>query len=377
MAMEMVKELQLVESFEKALRPLTPDEFGALRAQVIADGEIRDPLVIWDGKIVDGHHRHRIWAELLGTPDEVATPRIIRKDFASDTEAVAWIRDNQRARRNLTPSEISELRGKKYNAAKGTRGGDQKSKVKDLHFDAAEVIGKEDGVSSRTVKDDGEYHANLAKIHGMLPVGNFGSELVAAEVPKSVVASISVLPNRPAMQDALELALAAGKKAKVASSGELKEAARKRRARLKTQREEEAARKAKWAEQAAQDAKRQRKAIEKSRKGRKTKAMNKAKKDATDEQVEQLEQYSKLRTSLQIAGILPDEDIDALRHIISQNRVEVFEDLTEDEFELLERMMYSETTRRNEKRIVVTTPPAAPGPRGGGFQNGPDIGGER
>jgi hypothetical protein len=145
------------------------------------------------------------------------------------------------------------------------------------------------------------------------------------------------------------LALAAGKKAKVASSDELKEATRDRRARLKTQREKEAARKAKWAEQAAQDAKRQRKAIEKSRKGRKTKAMNKAKKDATDEQVEQLEQYSKLRTSLQNAGILPDEDIDALRHIISQNRVEVFENLTEGEFKLLEGMMYSETTRRDEE----------------------------
>ena len=150
------------------------------------------------------------------------------------------------------------------------------------------------------------------------------------------------------MQDALELALAAGKKAKVASSDELKEAARKRRARLKTQREEVAAQKAKWAEQVAQDAERQRKAIEKSRKILATEAMTKAKQSATDEQVEKLEQYSKVRTSLQIAGILPDEDIDALRHIISQNRVEVFEDLTEEEFQLLEGMMDSEATRRDE-----------------------------
>jgi hypothetical protein len=52
---------------------------------------------------------------------------------------------------------------------------------------------------------------------------------------------------------------------------------------------------------------------------------------------------------LQIAGILPDEDIDALRHIISQNRVEVFEDLTKGEFKLLEGMMYIEIARRDEE----------------------------
>lgn len=62
-----------------------------------------EPLVVWNGKIVDGHTRYRIcWQH--GIPFSY-----IEMDFESVSDAVVWAIREQLARRNLTSFQRCEL----------------------------------------------------------------------------------------------------------------------------------------------------------------------------------------------------------------------------------------------------------------------------
>lgn len=87
--------LQIDEEFQSLIPPLTPDEFSQLEANLISDG-CRDPLVLWDGIIVDGHNRYRICTE------HHIPFKTVDKQFDSRDDVILWIIDNQRGRRNLS-----------------------------------------------------------------------------------------------------------------------------------------------------------------------------------------------------------------------------------------------------------------------------------
>ena len=55
----MAKQLTIDEEFRDLLPPLTADEKSQLRQQIESDG-CTDPVIVWKGTIVDGHHRHEI-----------------------------------------------------------------------------------------------------------------------------------------------------------------------------------------------------------------------------------------------------------------------------------------------------------------------------
>lgn len=53
-------ELKIDPEFESKIPPLTDDEYQLLEENIIADGVILNPLIIWNGVIVDGHNRFHI-----------------------------------------------------------------------------------------------------------------------------------------------------------------------------------------------------------------------------------------------------------------------------------------------------------------------------
>ena len=81
---------------------MSSDEFRQLEENILADG-IRDPLVVWNDILVDGHNRYAI-ATKYGLPFET-----VKKDFADENEAVRWIILNQFGRRNLSAYDRSIL----------------------------------------------------------------------------------------------------------------------------------------------------------------------------------------------------------------------------------------------------------------------------
>lgn len=83
------------EEFKKLIPPLAIEEFNQLEKNIIADG-CRDPLLIWNGILIDGHNRYEIC-----TKHDLPFS-ILEKDFTDSSAAKLWMIDNQNGRRNLT-----------------------------------------------------------------------------------------------------------------------------------------------------------------------------------------------------------------------------------------------------------------------------------
>ena len=95
-------DLTINESLEKAMPPLRDMELTLLERSLLTEG-CRDPLVVWDGTIVDGHNRYRICHE-HGIPF-----CYIEQEFQSESAAKLWVIRNQLARRNVPDFVRCEL----------------------------------------------------------------------------------------------------------------------------------------------------------------------------------------------------------------------------------------------------------------------------
>ena len=109
----MMIELRIEKQFEGLLRPLSETEFSGLEKNIVKNG-ILDPIIVWAGIIVDGHHRYKI-AQKHGLEFEVKHVR-----FMHAGEARQWIIERQAYRRNITKEELILLVGKEYNMIKIT-----------------------------------------------------------------------------------------------------------------------------------------------------------------------------------------------------------------------------------------------------------------
>ncbi|MBW3623042.1 MAG: DNA modification methylase [Armatimonadetes bacterium] len=81
---------------ERLLPPLSEDEHARLEVRLLEEG-CRDPLVTWNGILLDGHARFQI-CRAHGLPFST-----VEKAFPSREAALAWVIQTQLARRNLTP----------------------------------------------------------------------------------------------------------------------------------------------------------------------------------------------------------------------------------------------------------------------------------
>ncbi len=114
--------LKIDPEFQGKIPPLTFEELNQLEANILRDGRIINPIIVWRGLIVDGHNRFTIAKKHPEIPFTVH-----EKEFASRYEAIIWICKNQLGRRNLTPEQKKYLIGKQYEAEKCANGGDRKS----------------------------------------------------------------------------------------------------------------------------------------------------------------------------------------------------------------------------------------------------------
>ena len=99
--------------FANKIPPLREEELEQLEENILADGVVINPLIVWDGVIVDGHNRYRI---LQKHPEIQFTT--YEKKFADRYAAIAMICKNQLGRRNLTPQQFKYLIGLQYEAEK-------------------------------------------------------------------------------------------------------------------------------------------------------------------------------------------------------------------------------------------------------------------
>jgi len=148
------------EEFKALIPPLSEEERDLLEGSIIADG-CRDALVLWDGVLIDGHHRYEICTRLGIEFDTVAVISIETRQAAMD-----WIDRNQLGRRNLTPDQMSLIRGRMYNRTKRQDGGhgDQKSGHQNEVPNVAERLASEHGVSRATIERDAQFSNAVEKL---------------------------------------------------------------------------------------------------------------------------------------------------------------------------------------------------------------------
>jgi N6-adenosine-specific RNA methylase IME4 len=148
-----VPELKIDLEFQRLCFPLTKEEFEQLEANVLAEKGCRDPLVLWNGTILDGHNRYEICKRHGLTFQTVEA-----KGVVSRQDAIAWIVTNQLGRRNLTPEQAAYLRGQRYNLEK-TPQGEERIGGKSCHRKTAEKLADEFKVGARTIRNDAAFAA--------------------------------------------------------------------------------------------------------------------------------------------------------------------------------------------------------------------------
>jgi DNA-binding XRE family transcriptional regulator len=147
--------IKIDPEFKMLIPPLSDEEYEQLEANLKAEG-CRDPLVTWEGTIIDGHNRFEIC-----TVNGIAFEKI-NKRFADRSEVIEWIIRNQFGRRNLDNYQRTKLALRledaiaaraKANQSKFT--GNQHvgvpQKSAEVHIETREEIAKLAGVSRDTV----------------------------------------------------------------------------------------------------------------------------------------------------------------------------------------------------------------------------------
>ena len=163
--------------FRDKIPPLTEDEFSLLEENILSDGAVFSPLIVWDGTILDGHNRYEIIQKHLEL-----TYAVHKVSFANRYEAISWICKHQLGRRNLTPQQKKYLIGQRYEAEKQAdafhgnqhtlsdeSGADKKCPHQNSRHVTQSRIAKETNTSASYVREAGTFAKGVDAAEEALP----------------------------------------------------------------------------------------------------------------------------------------------------------------------------------------------------------------
>lgn len=154
--------LKIDPEFSAQILPLSFEELQQIEMNMIRDGKLTDPIIVWNKTILDGHNRYN---RLKKHP--FIEYEIKEMELSSRQEALIWICNHQLGRRNLSPERKKFLLGKEYESTKLAVGGqpgncnkvnrcDQNDHI-DSEKRTCERIAVEHGVGSATVRRAEKY----------------------------------------------------------------------------------------------------------------------------------------------------------------------------------------------------------------------------
>ena len=166
--------LKIDPEFSAQILPLRFDELHQLELNMIRDGKLTDPIIVWNKTILDGHNRYNLLKKHGFIKFEVEEIQLANK-----YEALAWICKNQLGRRNLSPERKKFLLGKEYESTKLAVGGqpgncnkvnrcDQNDHI-DSEKRTCERIAVEHGVGSATVRRAEKYSRGIDAAEEAVP----------------------------------------------------------------------------------------------------------------------------------------------------------------------------------------------------------------
>jgi phage N-6-adenine-methyltransferase len=188
--MPQVADIQIDPEFRALIPPLSDDERMLLEENLLRDG-CRDPLVLWNGTLLDGHNRYDICTKhgLFFETVEIALPN---REAAED-----WIDTNQLGRRNLTPDQASLLRGRRYNRLK--KQGERTDLTSGQNVQklphTAERLAEQHGVTERTIRRDGDFAEAVETLKPHVP--DIEQRVMSGDVPsKQAVVEAAKTPEK-------------------------------------------------------------------------------------------------------------------------------------------------------------------------------------
>ena len=181
--------LAIDPEFASKIPPLREEELKQLEENILADGVVINPLIIWDGVIVDGHNRYRI----LQKHPEIQFSTY-EKAFSDRYEAIAWICKNQLGRRNLTPEQRKYLIGKQYEAEKQSNGGDRKSSTKKSVGQNDQLIERRH--TRRRIADENNVNESFVRRAESFANGVDAAEAVEPGIKQSILSGTLKVTNQ-------------------------------------------------------------------------------------------------------------------------------------------------------------------------------------
>lgn len=190
----MLQHLTIDPEFEGKIPPLREEELKQLEENILADGVVINPLIIWNGVIVDGHNRYRI---LQQHPEIRFTT--YEKQFPDRYAAIAWICKSQLGRRNLTPQQFKYLIGQQYEAEKRTEQfhGNQHT----LAYESGRIQNESDHRPERTryrIARENKTSASFVQRAGHFAQGVDAAEEVAPGIKQEILSG-SIKPTEKAV----------------------------------------------------------------------------------------------------------------------------------------------------------------------------------
>ncbi len=185
----MLQHLTIDPEFASKIPPLREDELKQLEENILADGVVINPLIVWNGVIVDGHNRYRI---LQQHPEIQFTT--YEKPFPDRYAAIAWICKNQLGRRNLTPEQRKYLIGKQYEAEKQSNGGDRKSSMKKSVGQNDQLIERRH--TRRRIADENNVNESFVRRAESFANGVDAAEAVEPGIKQSILSGTLKVTNQ-------------------------------------------------------------------------------------------------------------------------------------------------------------------------------------
>lgn len=184
--------------FQNKIPPIGEDEFKQLRENILAAGEVYEPLVVWNGVLVDGHNR---WKVIQENPFIKYTVR--EMSFPDKWAAFEWMYKNQLGRRNLTDEQRTYTIGKMKEARKksiGGQGANQHTAKEQLpqigvvakkKYGTAAAIAREIGVGRNTVERAEKFAKGVDALRNVSPEAADKVLSGKAKVTRTAVAGLA------------------------------------------------------------------------------------------------------------------------------------------------------------------------------------------
>jgi len=164
----MSRTLEVDRRIAELLPPLHKEQLEGLEADIVRNGCLA-PLIVWQGILIDGHHRYAICRK-HNIPFEVR-----QVNFPTLKDAAVWVLEHHKQRRNMTPYMLVEASARLRAMFVG-QARERKSSGKQPEKDPTIASGRTDSSCSPPTEDDqnsghgqmgGRANRQLAKVLGI------------------------------------------------------------------------------------------------------------------------------------------------------------------------------------------------------------------